>query len=70
RELQTAVDAGPPNPAEALTSLAEATLKSGQRAAARRHLIRALEATPRYERAQDLLLQVIEDGPVGGAMRP
>nr|MBA2355251.1 hypothetical protein [Acidobacteriota bacterium] len=70
RELQTAVDAGPPNPAEALTSLAEVSLKSGERAAAKRHLIRALEATPRYERAQDLLLQVIEDGPVGGAMRP
>lgn len=70
RELQTAVDAGPPNPAEALTSLAEATLKTGERDAAKQHLIRALEATPRYERAQDLLLQVIESGPTGGAGRP
>jgi tetratricopeptide (TPR) repeat protein len=60
RELQAAVDAGPPNPAEALTSLAEATLRSGQRDQARRHLIKALETTPRHERAQDLLLQIIE----------
>lgn len=69
RELQTAVDAGPPNPAEALTSLAEATLRMGQRDAAKGHLIRALEATPRYERAQELLLQVLESGP-GGVSRP
>ena len=70
RELQTAVDAGPPNPAEALTSLAEATLKTGGREAAKRQLIRALEAAPRYERAQELLLQVMETGPTGGASRP
>jgi len=66
RELQAAVDAGPPNPAEALTSLAEATLRSGQRDQARRHLIKALESTPRHERAQELLLQIIEGGPSGG----
>jgi Flp pilus assembly protein TadD len=62
RELQVAVDAGPPNPAEALTSLAEATLKSGQRDQARRHLIKALETTPRHERAQELLLHIIDGG--------
>jgi cellulose synthase operon protein C len=62
RELQAAVDAGPPNPAEALTSLAEATLKAGQRDAARRHLIKALESTPRHERAQELLLQIVDGG--------
>lgn len=62
RELQAAVDAGPPNPAEALTSLAEATLKSGRRDAARRHLIAALESTPRHERAQELLLQIVDGG--------
>ncbi len=66
RELQAAVDAGPPNPAEALTSLAEATLRSGQRDQARRHLIKALETTPRHERAQELLLQIIEGGTSGG----
>lgn len=60
RELQAAVDAGPPNPAEALTSLAEATMKTGQRDQAKRHLIKALETTPRHERAQDLLLAIID----------
>lgn len=62
RELQAAVDAGPPNPAEALTSLAEATMRTGRNDDARRHLIRALETTPRHERAQDLLLRIIEGG--------
>ncbi len=65
RELQAAVDAGPPNPAEALTSLAEATLKTGQRDDAKRHLIRALETAPRHERAQELLLRIV-DGVGGG----
>lgn len=69
RELQTAVDAGPQNPAEALTSLADVTLRTGDEALARQHLIRALEGTPRYERAQELLLQII-DGPPGGGARP
>jgi Flp pilus assembly protein TadD len=69
RELQTAVDAGPPNPAEALTSLADVTLRTGDVALARQHLIRALEGTPRYERAQELLLQIV-DGARGGGDRP
>ncbi|HTV01110.1 MAG TPA: tetratricopeptide repeat protein [Luteitalea sp.] len=60
RELQAAVDAGSPNPAEALTSLAEATMKAGQRDVAKKHLIKALETTPRHERAQELLLQIVE----------
>ncbi len=60
RELQAAVDAGPPNPAEALTSLAEATLETGQQDAAKKHLIRALETAPRHERAQELLLRIVE----------
>ncbi|WP_396623847.1 tetratricopeptide repeat protein [Luteitalea sp.] len=68
RELQAAVDAGPANPAEALTSLAEATLRSGQRDDAKRHLIKALETTPRHERAQELLLQIVDGG--AGAPRP
>ncbi len=61
RELQAAVDAGPANPAEALTSLAEATLGTGQRDAAKKHLIRALETTPRHERAQELLLRIVDE---------
>ncbi len=69
RELQAAVDAGPPNPAEALTSLAEATLRTGQRDDAKRHLIKALESTPRHERAQELLLQIIDGGNTGGDRR-
>ncbi|WP_239492926.1 tetratricopeptide repeat protein [Luteitalea sp. TBR-22] len=68
RELKAAVDAGPTNPAEALTSLAEATMRSGRSDEAKRHLIRALETTPRHERAQELLLRII-DGPGGGDRR-
>ncbi len=68
RELQAAVDAGPPNPAEALTSLAEATLRSGAPDRAKAHLIKALESTPRHERAQELLLRIIETP--SGAERP
>jgi predicted Zn-dependent protease len=60
RALRTAVEAGPPNPAEALTSLAEAMLRSGEPDGAKDHLLRALESTPRYERAQELLLDVID----------
>ena len=70
RELQVAVDAGPPNPAEALTALAEATLRTGQRDVAKRHLIKALESTPRHERAQELLLSIIEGGSPGGGTLP
>ncbi len=69
RELQAAVDAGPPNPAEALTSLAEATMMTGQRDQAKRHLIKALETTPRHERAQELLLQIVEGSAGGGQPR-
>jgi cellulose synthase operon protein C len=69
RELQAAVDAGPANPAEALTSLAEATLKTGRPDTAKGHLIKALETTPRHERAQELLLQIIEGGAGGGQQR-
>ena len=60
RELQAAVDAGPANPADALTSLAAATLETGQPDAAKQHLIRALETTPRHERAQELLLRIVD----------
>ena len=62
------MDAGPPNPAEALTSLAEATLRSGAPDRAKAHLIKALESTPRHERAQELLLRIIETP--SGAERP
>ena len=64
RELQTAVDAGPPNPAEALTSLADVTMRTGDVTRAKHHLLRALESAPRHERAQELLLQIV-DGPSG-----
>ena len=69
RELQAAVDAGAPNPAEALTSLAEATLKAGQRDVAKKHLIKALETTPRHERAQELLLQIVEKSDDDGGVQ-
>lgn len=69
RELQAAVDAGPANPADALTSLADARLRTGERERAKQDLLRALETTPRHERAQELLLRIVDGAPSGGARR-
>lgn len=60
RELQTAIDAGPPDIAAAHTELAEAYWHAGRRAETKKHAIAALEVAPRYERAQELLLAVVE----------
>ncbi len=61
-----AMAAGPADPAGARTDLAEALLAAGDRAAAKREILTALEATPRYERAQDLLLAIVDSAPRGG----
>jgi cellulose synthase operon protein C len=60
RELELALRLGARDPAAAHTDLAEAYLQAGQPDAVRRHAIAALEIAPRYERAQELLLKVVD----------
>ena len=42
------------------TDLAEAYLRAGRPDDARKHAILALEKAPRFERAQELLLQMVD----------
>jgi predicted Zn-dependent protease len=60
REFRAAVDAGPVDPVPAQCDLAEVLLASGDRAEAKRAVLAALEAAPTYERAQQLLLRIVE----------
>jgi len=60
REFRAAVAAGPVDPVPAQCDLAEALLESGERAEARQTVLAALEAAPTYERAQQLLLRIVE----------
>jgi hypothetical protein len=47
--------------------LAEAHILAGQLVEARRETLAALEIAPSFERAQDLLLQIIDAAPPGSA---
>ena len=60
REYRAAIDAGPVDPVPARCDLAEALLATGDRAGARRAILAALETAPTYERAQQLLLRIVE----------
>ena len=60
REFNAAIDAGPVDPVPAQCDLADALLASGARAEAKRAVLAALEAAPTYERAQRLLLRIVE----------
>ena len=60
RELELALKLGPRDPASSHTDLAEAYLLAGQPEPARRHLLAALENAPRFERAQELLLKIVD----------
>jgi tetratricopeptide (TPR) repeat protein len=60
RALQTALDLGPQDPAAVHTDLAEAYMLAGDTAQVRQHAIAALEIAPRFERAQELLLKVVD----------
>ena len=55
-EFQATLALGPANPAEAHSDVAEAQLKLGRRAEARRSAMLALKIAPTYARAQDILL--------------
>jgi tetratricopeptide (TPR) repeat protein len=61
--FRTALLAAPADPVSAHTDLAEALLAAGEADAAKREAIAALEQAPRYVRAQEILLRVV-DGPV------
>jgi tetratricopeptide (TPR) repeat protein len=60
RAFRTALAANPPDRAEAHIELAEAYLAAGRRAQAKTETLSALEIAPSFERAQDLLLKLVE----------
>jgi tetratricopeptide (TPR) repeat protein len=60
REFRAAIDAGPVDPVPAQCDLAETLLAAGQRAEAKQAVLAALEIAPTYERAQQLLLRIVE----------
>lgn len=60
REFRAALAAGAADVPSARCDLGEALLAAGQRAEARREVLAALEDAPAYERAQLLLLRIIE----------
>jgi tetratricopeptide (TPR) repeat protein len=62
REWRALVALNPPDPAEAYYRLAQAQLAAGDRDAARRAVLRALERAPGYEPALELLLELKEGG--------
>ncbi len=62
RALRAALASNPPDRAAAHADLGEAHLAAGQTADARRQTLAALEIAPSFERAQDLLLKIVEAG--------
>ena len=62
RNFRVALAAGPIDRASAHADLAEGLLQAGDRVEAKRQALAALEIAPTYERAQDLLLKLV-DGP-------
>jgi Tfp pilus assembly protein PilF len=59
REFRTVIALGPVDRAAAITDLAESYLKGGKKADAKKQTLAALEIAPSYERAQTLLLQLV-----------
>ena len=60
REFRAVLALGPVDEAAAHTDLAESYLKEGKRAEAKKQTLAALEIAPTYERAQGLLLKLVE----------
>jgi tetratricopeptide (TPR) repeat protein len=58
-EFQVALALVPPNIAEANYNVAAAYYALGRQPEAKRSVLRALEAAPRYEKAQELLLRIV-----------
>ncbi len=62
KNFRVALAAGPIDRASAHADLAESLLVSGDRAEAKRQALSALELAPTYERAQAILLKLVEGG--------
>ncbi len=60
REFRAALEAGPADPAPAHCDMAEALLLNRQRADAKKEVLAALEIAPTFERAQELLLRIVD----------
>jgi len=60
REFRAALALGPVDRAAAFTDLAESYLQAGRRAEAKKQTLAALEIAPTYERAQGLLLKLVD----------
>jgi len=58
-EFQVALALAPPNVAEANYNVASAYYALGRQPEAKRAVLRALEAAPRYDKAQELLLRIV-----------
>jgi tetratricopeptide (TPR) repeat protein len=59
RSFRSALAMNPPDRASAHTDLAEAYVQAGQLGEAKRQTVAALEIAPSFERAQDLLLKIV-----------
>jgi tetratricopeptide (TPR) repeat protein len=62
REFRTVIALAPVDRAAAYTDLAESYWKSGKKAEAKKQTLAALEIAPTYERAQELLLKLVDGG--------
>jgi tetratricopeptide (TPR) repeat protein len=60
--FRVALAAGPVDKASAHADLAEGLFQTGDKAQAKREALAALEIAPTFERAQDLLLKLVEGG--------
>ncbi|OFW41298.1 MAG: hypothetical protein A3J29_21475 [Acidobacteria bacterium RIFCSPLOWO2_12_FULL_67_14b] len=62
REFRAVIALAPVDRAAAFTDLAESYYTSGKRVEAKKQTLAALEIAPTYERAQDLLLKLVDGG--------
>jgi Tfp pilus assembly protein PilF len=60
REFRAVIALGPVDRAAAYTDLGESYFKGGKRAEAKKQILAALEIAPGYERAQGLLLKLVD----------
>ncbi len=60
REFRMVIALGPVDRAAAITDLADSYFRGGKRADAKKQTLAALEIAPNYERAQTLLLQLVD----------
>ena len=70
REFRAALAIGPADRAAAHCDLGESYLLAGRRDEAKREALAALEIAPSFERAQDLLLRVVDGKSNGSGKRP